>query len=705
VEVLDMPGAFLIAGPLLACSPAASAPLTTGHLLRQMVDLDVLAELPDPPYKTIQFSSYDRRSIAPYAPGWYANSDGFGKEPTPNFLETLEEPGADGVGRYLMAQVDGPGAIVRCWTAAINGDVAVSLDGSSEPLYQGSAAKFLGQTYSELALKAGTIDEPAPEGFRQQEACYFPIPFAKSLRIEWIGKLNEIHFYQIEVRCYPEGTQVQTFALDDLRTYAGEIEGARKILVGLSGSWEPPAKGTSHIIGDVSVSPGEQKELLRIEKGGAIQRLHLRPRADDLHRALRQVVLKGYFDGASRPQIEAPIGDFFGSGPGVSPYDSLPMTVDAYAQMTCRFVMPFRESAVLVAENLGDQPVNIFGNANTRDYAWEDGRSMHFHAKWRVDHELVADGGDNAFDLPYLSARGRGTLVGVAAMIVNPSAIPTSGGNWWGEGDEKIWFDDDTFPSLFGTGSEDYFNYSWSRPTLFHHAYCAQPLDTGPDNRGFVANNRWHILDALPFEQRIDFFMELFHHTRTPGLSYARIAYFYAEPWVRDDHVPITKADVTQGLDLPENWQPVAAGAANGAIFYQAEDILATEGENIEIASDRLYSAGKLVKWVPEAEGEKLDLKLGVENAGRYQVVATCAMSPSSGRVTVSLDGGEPMEPLADLWTRHHTMLRNFFFNAGETRTVELAPGEHTLTFISQLPAEDRVGMDVGIDFVWLLPR
>lgn len=700
-----MAAPLLIAAPLVTCSLAAPAPLTTGDLLREMVELDVLAEFPDPPYKTTQFSSYDRRSVAPYAPGWYANSDGFGREPVPNFVAVLQEPGADGVGRCLMAQVDGPGAIVRCWTAAINGDVAVYLDGSAEPLYQGSAAKFLGQTYSELALKAGTIAEPLPGGFRQEQACYFPIPFAKSLRIEWVGKLNEIHFYQIEVRHYPEGTGVQTFALDDLRTYAQDIEHARAILADPGANWEPPGEGVTRIIGNLSVGPGERKELLKVEKPGAIQLLHLRPRADDLHRALRQVVLRGYFDGASQPQIEAPIGDFFGSGPGVSPYDSLPMTVDSNGQMTCRFLMPFRESAVLVAENLGDQPVSISGRATVRDYTWHDGRSMHFHAKWRVDHDLVADGGDNAFDLPYLSARGKGVLVGVAAMLLNPSGIPTSGGNWWGEGDEKIWFDDDSFPSLFGTGSEDYFNYSWSRPTLFHHAYCAQPLDTGPDNRGFVANGRWHILDALPFQQRIDFFMELFHHTRTPGLSYARIAYFYAEPWVRDDHVPITPSDVTRGLDLPANWQPVAAGAANGAVFYQAEGILASGSENVEIVSDRLYSAGKLVKWTPQATGETLDLTLNVEKPGRYQVVATCATTPSSGRVAVSVDGGEAMAPVADLFTPHHTMLRNFFFNAGEARVLELAAGEHTLTFISQGPSDDHVAMDVGIDFVWLLPR
>ncbi|HJN16658.1 MAG TPA: hypothetical protein QGH10_14230, partial [Armatimonadota bacterium] len=138
-----MPSALLFAGPFMTCSLAAAAPVTTGDLLREMVDLSVLVECPAPGYKTTQFSSYDRRSVKPYAPGWYENSDGFGNEPIPNFVEVLEEPDEDGIGRYLMVDVDGPGAIVRCWTAAINGNVRLYLDGSDEPVYEGSAGAFL----------------------------------------------------------------------------------------------------------------------------------------------------------------------------------------------------------------------------------------------------------------------------------------------------------------------------------------------------------------------------------------------------------------------------------------------------------------------------------------------------------------------------------------------------------------------------------
>ena len=90
---------------------------------------------------------------------------------------------------------------------------------------------------------------------------------------------------------------------------------------------------------------------------------------------------------------------------------------------------------------------------------------MYFHAKWRIDPDLFV--GRGAIDLPYVVAIGKGVFVGCAAMIMNPTGVPTAGGNWWGEGDEKFMVDGEKAPSIFGTGSEDYFNYSWSRPDLF----------------------------------------------------------------------------------------------------------------------------------------------------------------------------------------------------------------------------------------------
>jgi hypothetical protein len=88
----------LLAGLLGFNAAAAGSPITTGTLLREMADLERLARWPDPVYRTVQFSSYDRRSTTPEAPGWFSNADGFGREPIPGFLKVLREPDNTGLG-------------------------------------------------------------------------------------------------------------------------------------------------------------------------------------------------------------------------------------------------------------------------------------------------------------------------------------------------------------------------------------------------------------------------------------------------------------------------------------------------------------------------------------------------------------------------------------------------------------------------------
>ena len=117
---------FVVAS-LLHIRADASEPkaITTGSLLRQMIDMVGLASFPEPGYQTVQFSSYDHRSALPGGPDWFANSDGFGNEPVPNFEAVLEKPNDEGIGRYLICDVEGSGAIVRTWTAAIAGTIRV----------------------------------------------------------------------------------------------------------------------------------------------------------------------------------------------------------------------------------------------------------------------------------------------------------------------------------------------------------------------------------------------------------------------------------------------------------------------------------------------------------------------------------------------------------------------------------------------------
>lgn len=143
---------------LMSVRVSLAETITTRSLLREMIDLHRLAEFHEPSYKTVQFSSFDRRSVLPSQPGWFANNDGFGNEPIPGFERVLQSPDENGVGRYLFCDVEGPGAVVRLWTARIVGTVRVYLDGSKEPLYDGEAKAFFKRAYEVMGHAGDGLD-------------------------------------------------------------------------------------------------------------------------------------------------------------------------------------------------------------------------------------------------------------------------------------------------------------------------------------------------------------------------------------------------------------------------------------------------------------------------------------------------------------------------------------------------------------------
>jgi hypothetical protein len=169
-------------------------------------------------------------------------------------------------------------------------------------------------------------DQVRDHAFTQNTAGYYPLPFAKRCRIEWIGDMDRAHFYHIQVRLYEPGTRVETFHPEDLETYAKEIDRTAALLVDAPGSL---ITGTGPLEAEfnASVPGGEHVTLLRGRGPAAIQTLSIRVHAGDPENALRNNILRITFDGASRSQVQAPLGDFFVTAPGINPFNSLPFTV------------------------------------------------------------------------------------------------------------------------------------------------------------------------------------------------------------------------------------------------------------------------------------------------------------------------------------------------------------------------------------------
>ena len=687
---------------LLAATPRAPAadgpPITTGSLLQEMTDLARLARWPEPAFRTVQFSSFDRRSTTSEAPGWFSNADGFGREPIPGFLKTLREPREGQAGVYLLAEVKGPGAIVRGWSAGMAGVLRVFLDppgegasggGEGTLIWEGPGYDFLARRSAKYLAAAGLVVE-AKDAFSQQDADYLPIPFARGLKVTWEGKLDQLHFYHLQVRLYPSGTAVRSFdAPAGLKEFAAQVSEAVARLT------KPATAATGELVRfEGNAEPGRAWTWAPEQKGpAALTDLKLRLRADALDTALRGCLLRIAFDGSQRPQVEAPVGDFFGSGPGINPLASLPLSVDTDGTLTCRFVMPFERSVRLEVVNHTAAPVQVSSEARFSPWTWDE-RSLYFRAKWRVDHDLLAGAG--AIDLPYLVAIGKGTFVGCAAMIMNPSGVPTAGGNWWGEGDEKFLVDGEMSPSTFGTGSEDYFNYSWSRPDLFDHPFCGQPLDSGPDTAGYVSNHRFQVLDAVAFEKSLAAYLELWAHNPTPGMSYARIAYHYARPGTVDDHRGLMPSDLRIAA-LPKR-VPKAAGGASGAQFFLPEALgLAVTAGRVETLPFPLATQLQVALWQGEP-GAKLKFTLMVEKSGNAALHLVMMHRPGGATLRL-LYGGKPVPTAAgteefNLRAAHAPRVLNVDFKPVE---LKAGPQEFTLECVQ--------AGSVGLDYVWLKPR
>ena len=668
--------------------------VTTEDLLLEMADLQRLTVSSGDTYRTLQYSSYDRRSKSPSDSGWFANEDGFGGEPFPGFEKVLKEPDSSGIGEYLICDIKEPGVIQRLWSAGITGKIRLFLDDPSEPFYEGDAIPLFHNTLN--ALTSGKIEDDYTGSVRQFDASYFPISFSKNCRLEWIGNIKELHFYHVGFRIYKEGTKIESFRDVDLMQIKSKIDETTEILL------DPDRKLTlekgDDVTNEVSVNTGESSIIFDLKGERAIDNFTVRVSSADPENVLRKCILTIFFDNSSIPQVQVPLGDFFGAAPGINPYVSLPFSVRNDGTMICRFVMPFRSNARILIENNSGEQVTINSALHIRENNWVEGETMHFRCRWKNEHNLTASNinspENDVSDIVYLMAMGKGRIAGISANLYNPSNAPVSWGNWWGEGDEKIFIDDDSFPSFFGTGSEDYFNYSWSSAKILNYPYCGQPRNDGPGNRGYVSNYRWHIADDIPFNNNIAFYMELGHHGEVPGFDYGRTVYYYALPGTNDNFNAITKDEI-RDLTYGE-WSPIAYLGSAGFRFIQAEK-LAVQGNGIKTVNDDLCAEDQMVMWSPSKAGEEITFRFSIrEPVADRNLGLTLLHFPDGGKISVKVNGLNVKisgSEILGLGTSGYKALDNHF-----TEKVSMKAGVNEIT----LKSESGQGKKIGIDFIWI---
>jgi hypothetical protein len=493
-------------------------------LVGEMGRLDQLARLPAPSFTTRQMTSYDRRSRSPAdADAWFANDD-FVTDTAPNLVR-VEETSAGK--RYVLLDADGPGAVVRIWTATPAGTLRIFVDGAPRPALEASMERLLGGDAAPFSPPFGQV---TAMGY----SLYFPFPYRRHCTITvdsirskdpFSGKTVARLYYQIGYRTYAasEAANVRPYDASELER-AGPAIARAAAAMNLGAAPPAPAGRRTVTLARTAVAPGGPLEATweAPPGGGRVATLRLSSSERDPER-LRGTTLAMSFDGEET--VRVPLVDFFGTGPGWNAYATLPMTVGADGALTCRFPMPFAKRGRLSVTREAPGAVDVAGELAIDPAAWSVA-SLLFHARRRAPETFATR---PLRDWHVATLTGRGRLVGMVLGAENPP-----GAAWWGEGDEKIRVDGESFPSWFGTGTEDYFGYAWSSGARFSHPYHAQTLAPAGSFAGRFSMNRFHVLDPIDFERALTFDFEAWHWSDT-RLSLEATLYWYARPGAADD--------------------------------------------------------------------------------------------------------------------------------------------------------------------------
>ncbi|AUC21507.1 hypothetical protein BTO15_05050 [Polaribacter sejongensis] len=464
-----------------------------------MVSREHIAQFPETNFRLKQESSYNRASVNPTdSVGWFNNKDHNNNNKDHNFIRVEE---INGQKEWVLMDHKGAGAIVRTWMPfknaqkpSTNSIIKFYLDGSDTPALEGNMLDLLNGD--------GLIPFPLAHKSLRSAVSFFPIPYAKSCKIT---VTERPFFYQFTYREYPAETAIKTFTLEDYQQAKSAIEEVATTLLQSENKNEFENATDFH-----QLKPNEEK-VFELQKGtAAIKNLALKLKSYQDSTVTRGVVIKINFDG--KETVWSPIGDFFGTGVGLHPFKGWYRTVAEDGTLSSRWVMPYQKEAKITILNLGTTAIDFKLKTKVETWQWDE-NSMYFHAGFRQQYPVAT----RPFsDWNYITIKGRGVYVGDALTVMNPVK------KWWGEGDEKIYVDGEKFPSIFGTGTEDYYAYSWGgiSTDFYEHPFHAQPRSnvynkfnrktTNERNtQGYSTETRTRALDGMPFSSSLKLDMEV----------------------------------------------------------------------------------------------------------------------------------------------------------------------------------------------------
>ncbi len=218
-------------------------------------------------------------------------------------------------------------------------------------------------------------------------------------------------------------------------------------------------------------------------------------------KVLRDLILRCYWDNEIEPSVEVPLGDFFCNACGyTAEVRAIPVNVNPSNGMNCYFPMPFRKHAKITLENRCPERCAVYYAFNYEELDELPEDTPYFHAKFHRENPTAGTRDFTILD----GVRGKGHFCGCYMTWQQNNS------GWWGEGEFKAFLDGDTeFPTICGTGTEDYFGGAWGfGKTTFTSPFLGYPC--GGDYKLGVRHSlyRFHILDPIHFQEDIRITMQ-----------------------------------------------------------------------------------------------------------------------------------------------------------------------------------------------------
>ena len=290
----------------------------------------------------------------------------------------------------------------------------------------------------------------------------------------------------------------------------------------------------------ITLAPAAVTTLMDVDGPGCIR--HIWITVNEKH--LRNIVLRMYWDGEEAPSVEVPLGDFFCNAClHTAQIVAVPINVNPTNGMNCYFPMPFARHAKITVENLlPDEGIDGFFYTINFEELDEPAGDAYFHARFNRTTPLRY--GDDYTILD--GVEGSGNFVGCYMTWQQ------NNNGWWGEGEVKMFLDGDTeFPTICGTGTEDYFGGAWCFNKTFSSPFLGYPF--GGENRTGARHSlyRFHVLDAIHFHSSLKVTIQAIGW-RDKGRylplqdDISSVAYFY----LKEPHKPFPALPDRNGLEI-----------------------------------------------------------------------------------------------------------------------------------------------------------